>query len=131
MSFVKNFIEWFKLKPQLDEHKQRPLFQEREVWMCHLGANIGFEIDGKNKDALRPAIVFKKLSGNTLLIIPLTSSLKNGSWYSPSFVKNQEGRYCLNQIKMIDAKRLKYEIERIDQNDFSRLRQDFQKMIES
>jgi len=131
MSFIKNFLDWFRLKPHLDEHKQRPLFQEREVWNCHFGVNIGFEIDGKKSDTLRPAIVFKKLSKNTLLIIPLTKTVKNGSWYSPSFVQNKEGSYCLNQIKMIDSKRLKYKIERISDDDFEKLKQDFDKMLKS
>jgi len=130
-TFFKNFADWFVLKPKLDKNKQRPLFKEREVWMCHLGSNIGFELDGKNTESLRPAIVFKKLSKNTLLIIPLTSSLKNGSWYSPSFVKGREGRFCLNQIRMIDSKRLKYWIEQIDGDDFEKLKQDFDKMLKN
>jgi hypothetical protein len=75
MAFVKNFADWFRLKPVLDnaEDLNRVLFQEREVWNCHWGANIGFEIDGKNRDFLRPALVFKKLSHNTFIGIPLTS----------------------------------------------------------
>lgn len=131
MTFIKNFIDWFKAKPNLHEMKKRPLFQEREVWMCHFGANIGFELDGKQKELLRPIIVLKKLSKNTLIAIPLSSHTKNGSWYSPSFVKNQEGRYCLNQIRMIDAKRLKYWIERIDSNNFKKLKNDFSLFINS
>ena len=31
----------------MDQNKKRPLFQEREVWMSHLGQNIGFERTGK------------------------------------------------------------------------------------
>lgn len=128
--FIKSFASWFAIKPKLDNFKQRPLFQEREVWMCHFGSNIGFEIDGKKQESLRPAIVFKKLSKFTLLVIPLTSKLKNGTWYSPSKVKNREGRFCLNQIRMIDSKRLKYWVEQIDTNDFAKLKLDFQKMLD-
>jgi hypothetical protein len=64
-----------------------------------------------------------------ILVIPLTTSLKSGTWYSKSNVKGVEGRYCLNQIRMIDAKRLKYRIERIDQNDFEKLKSDFNRFI--
>ncbi len=123
--FLKNFLQWFQIKPRINTEKQRPLFQEREVWMCHFGTNIGFELDGKSIESLRPVIVFKKLSHETLLVVPLSSHQKNGSWYSPSFVKKREGRYCLNQIRMIDAKRLKYWIERIDDRDFKNLQVDF------
>jgi mRNA-degrading endonuclease toxin of MazEF toxin-antitoxin module len=128
-NFFKNFLDWFSLKPKLDKYKRSPLFNEREVWYCHLGTNIGFELDGKKTELLRPAIVFKKLSKDTLLIIPLTKTLKNGSWYSPSFIQNKEGRFCLNQIKMIDSKRLKYKIAQIDDKDFEKLKQDFDKML--
>ena len=127
--FIKNFVGWFKLKPKLEEYKKRPLFQEREVWMCHIGTNIGYEIDGKSIDVLRPVIVFKKLSANTFLAIPLSHTTKSGSWYSPSYVNNQSGVYCLNQIRMVDSKRLKYLIERVDENNFTKLKSDFQKML--
>jgi mRNA-degrading endonuclease toxin of MazEF toxin-antitoxin module len=127
---IKNFSQWFTLKPELDENKVRPLFQEREIWMAHIGSNIRFEIDGKSVESLRPIVVFKKLSKNTMMIIPLTTSLKSGTWYSQSNIKGVEGRYCLNQIRMIDAKRLKYRIERINQDDFEKLKSDFRDLIE-
>lgn len=131
MDFIKNFLDWFYLKPKLDKEKQRPLFQEREIWMCHFGANIGFEIDGKKEEALRPIIVFKKLSKDTLLAIPLSSHKKDGTWYSKSIIKGREGRYCLNQVRMIDAKRLKYWIEQIPSDDFLQLQKDFQVFLSS
>jgi mRNA-degrading endonuclease toxin of MazEF toxin-antitoxin module len=131
MRFLKNFIDWFQLKPQINTNKKRPMFQEREVWMCHLGANIGFEIDGKKSEHLRPVIVFKKLSKETFLAIPISSGSKTGSWYSPSSVHGRAGRFCLNQIRMIDAKRLKYWIERIDDNDFLKLKSDFFNLLNS
>lgn len=92
--------------------------------------NIGFEIDGKKHEHLRPVVIFKKLSNQTALVIPLTSKLKDGSWYSPSFVNNQEGRFCLNQIRMIDAKRLSYRIERLGEPDFNKLLDDFNNFIQ-
>lgn len=120
-SFFKNFLGWFQIKPKIHERKRIPSFSEREVWMCYFGANVGFELDGKKEECLRPVIVFKKLSHETFLAIPLSTGRKQGSWYSPSFVQKRKGRYCLNQIRMIDRKRLKYRIERIDENDFQKL----------
>lgn len=130
-NFIKNFADWFKLKPLLDNSKKRPLFKDREVWMCHFGSNVGYELDGKNIEYLRPIIVFKKLSKNTLLGIPLTSNQKVGSWYSPSSINNLKGNYCLNQIRSVDAKRLKYLMGQIDSNDFNELKQNFYNMIEN
>ncbi len=49
MSFIKNFLDWFTLKPKLDQKNIRPLFNEREIWWCSIGINIGCETDGKNQ----------------------------------------------------------------------------------
>ena len=125
MSFLKNFIDWFKLKPKLDKLTSYPHFSEREIWNCHLGVNIGFEVDGKNKDFIRPVLVLKKLSREVFIGIPLTTKLKNGSWYYPSFVQNIEGRFIFSQIKTIDARRLYNRIERLDATEFQNIKQAF------
>lgn len=39
---LKNFVEWFKMKPELDQKSDRVQFSQRDVWMTHLGLNIGF-----------------------------------------------------------------------------------------
>ena len=131
MTSLKNFLNWFQIKPKLHDRSNIPSFSEREVWMCYFGTNIGFELDGKKEEALRPVIVFKKLSHETFLAIPLSTGRKKGSWYSPSFVSKREGRYCLNQIRMVDRKRLKYRIERIDENSFKKLKKRFQIFLDS
>lgn len=118
MTFFKNFLDWFTLKSKLDNLPQRPLFQEREVWNCHLGVNVGFELDGKNDKFIRPVLVLKKLTHNTFLGIPLTSKPKNGTWYVKSTVQNKEGRYIISQIKIFDSKRLYNKVERIPDEEF-------------
>jgi mRNA interferase MazF len=130
-TFFKNFADWFKIKPRLDILPQRPLFQEREVWNCHFGVNVGFELDGKHNAFIRPVLIFKKLTHNTFLGIPLTSKLKNGSWYVKSTVQRKEGRYVISQIKMIDSKRLYNKIERIPDEEFTNLKQKFIEFIQS
>jgi mRNA interferase MazF len=116
--FIKHFTDWFNLKPKLDNLPHRPLFQEREVWNCHWGVNIGFELDGKNDKFIRPVLVIKKLTHNTFLGIPLTSKLKNGSWYVKSTVRHKEGRYIISQIRILDSKRLYNKIQQISNQDF-------------
>ena len=125
MYFFKNFLDWFSLKPKIDKLPQRPLFQEREVWNCHFGVNIGFELDGKNEKLIRPVLILKKLTHNTFLGIPLTSKLKNGTWYVKSTVQKKEGRYIISQIKMFDSKRLYNKVERIPDEEFYRVKTRF------
>ena len=130
MNFIKSFVDWFTLKPKLDSRTSKaPSFSEREIWMCYWGVNVGFELDGKNEEALRPIIIFKKLSHETCLAIPLSTGDKEGSWYSASLVQGVEGRYCMNQIRMIDRKRLKYRIVRVGEPEFKKLNRDFKHFL--
>jgi len=75
MQFFKNFLDWFILKPKVDNLDQRPLFQEREVWDCYWGVNIGFELDGKNDKFIRPVLVLKKLTHNTFLGLVISQNI--------------------------------------------------------
>ena len=131
VTFLKNFLEWFELKPKLNTLPNRPLFQEREVWNCHWGVNIGFELDGKKSKFLRPVLVLKKLTHNTFLRIPLTSKPKSGSWYVKSNVQNKEGRYILSQIRIIDSKRIYNKIERIPDEEFKLVKTRFVNFIQN
>lgn len=123
--FLKNFLDWFQLKPKLDNLTQSASFSEREIWYCHFGVNVGFEIDDKKSEFLRAVLVFKKLSKETFIGIPLTSKAKNGSWYYPSFVDNKNGSYLFSQVKSIDSKRLFSRIERIDSEEFDKIKTAF------
>ena len=129
-TFLKNFLDWFTLKPKLDEQTKRLKFKEREIWYVHFGANIGFELDGKAQH-LRPCLVIKKISNETFYAIPLTSKVKNGSWYHPSLVKGKEGRYIFSQMRLLDAKRLNYFVETINEEDFNSIKKRFIEFFEA
>jgi mRNA-degrading endonuclease toxin of MazEF toxin-antitoxin module len=124
-NFIKNFLDWFKLKPRINNLKISPNFSQREIWYCHFGKNIGFEIDGKKSQFLRGVLVFKKLSKETFIGIPLTLKPKQGSWYYPSFVDNKNGSYIFSQVKTIDSERLFSRIERIDTKEFDKIKTTF------
>jgi PemK-like, MazF-like toxin of type II toxin-antitoxin system len=130
MSFIKNFIDWFVLKPKLENKIKRLKFKEREVWYLHFGANVGFEIDGK-ADYLRPCLIIKKISTETFFAIPLTSKLKDGSWYFPSLIKGKEGRYIFSQMRVLDAKRLNYFVETINEEEFMNIKIKFMEFFKT
>jgi mRNA interferase MazF len=120
----KDFINWFKIKPILDNLQQRPLFEEREVWYCSFGENIGREVNGKNnpnysdKLFLRPVLIFKKLNKETFIGLPLTSKEKTGTWFYRIKIHNSESRIIFSQIRTMDAKRLKFQIYKIGKKEF-------------
>ncbi len=52
----KDFPGWHRQKEQLHAQHQTPTFQEREIWWCSVGMNIGHEMDGKNQFYNRPVL---------------------------------------------------------------------------
>ena len=103
----KDFLSWFKLKPKLDNRNHKPpLISEGQIWWCHLGENIGTEINGKGKSFIRPVIIFKKLSQFTFLATPLSTQIKTGIWFVNIRFHQKEMVASLNQIKIIDYKRI-------------------------
>ena len=62
----KDFEAWSKLKITLDCEHNAPVFNEREVWWCCIGVNIGDESNGKNRLHNRPVLVLRKFNKNLL-----------------------------------------------------------------
>ncbi len=120
----KDFDNWNDKKKYLHKEKQRPFFKEGEVWFASLGVNIGYEQDGKGKDALRPVIVLKKFNNNSLFVVPLSRSEKDGKYYIKTQAAGKSGVAALSQARMLDSKRLVYKIDKLS-NEFR------QKVIES
>ena len=121
----KDFIKWHSHKTKIDQIENRPFFHEREIWFCYLGANIGFEEDG-GKDFLRPVVIVRKFSKEIFWGIPLTNTNKKDAPYYFSFVFLREGiehknTVLLSQIRLIDARRLSYQIGEISKDDFKNL----------
>jgi mRNA interferase MazF len=118
----KDFQKWHNKKSEVDTIEERPFFHVREIWFCHLGANVGFEQDGNGDDFLRPIIVFRKFNNEILWGIPLTKKGKDTKYYFTfSFSERGENRAILSQIRLIDARRLSYHIGEISEEDFRAL----------
>ncbi|WP_371264363.1 type II toxin-antitoxin system PemK/MazF family toxin [Nautilia sp. PV-1] len=95
----------------------------------HMGKNVGFEQNGKGSEFLRPVLVYKKFGNETFLGIPLTNSLKEGMFYTQIKFKNKINTALLSQIRLFDAKRLKYFVCRLSQKEFDKIKEDLNKLI--
>jgi mRNA interferase MazF len=126
MNFIKNFLDWSIIKPKLDIQNHKPsMVQERDFWWCYFGENIGVEISGKSIQFTRPAIIYKKLSAFTFLVIPCSTKIKDGTWFI-KFTHNTITQVAiLSQIRIIDYRRLKNKIGRLDDNDFNEITNGF------
>lgn len=124
-NFIKNFTDWFSLKPKLDKLEKFPKFQEGDVWWCHIGENIGSEVSGKSKNFTRPVIILKKLSRFQFMIIPCSTKIREGSWFIP--FRNREKHQIANlaQARTIDYKRLRTFIGDLDKKDFYDIKKGF------
>jgi mRNA interferase MazF len=102
----KDFDKWNEDKKILDKNIRDLEFKEGEVWWCHFGLNIGEEVYGKGENFRRPAIILKKLSHNSCIVLPTTTKERNGTWYFKFNNKNKDRWAMMNQIKFISANRL-------------------------
>ena len=126
MSHFKSFIDGFKLKPKLDSLNHKPPFvSERDIWWCHFGENIGTEISGKGDKYNRPAIIYRKLSKYTFLVIPTSTQIKEGSWFVFFNHNNIDMVACLHQIRVIDYRRIERQLGAINEVDFETIKKGF------
>jgi mRNA interferase MazF len=99
-------LDWFRESIIIGNRRQPPTFKEGEIWWCSIGVNIGREIFGKGKKFARPVIIFKKFGKESFLGIPLTTQIKEGSWYVPIIHNGKVQHAILSQIRVFNAKRL-------------------------
>lgn len=127
----KDYKIWHGLKTFINNFKSRKLFNEREVWFCNLGMNIGFEQDGKGNDYLRPVIIIRKFNNEIFWAIPLTKAIKSGRYYYRlKFEATTWSFAILSQIRLIDSKRLKYKVGTIKAVDLVQIKTKLKQLLE-
>ncbi len=99
----KPFDEWNEVKKEIDT-MQRFEIREGSVWICSFGLNVGYEINGKNQEFERPALVIKSFGLGGGIVLPLTSKDKKGRYIIPL---NSQSNINLTQVRYLDAKRFR------------------------
>lgn len=126
----KNFDEWNSKKKEIHKDGKAPFYNEREIWWCALGANVGFEQDGTGKNFDRPIAVIRGFSKNIFLGLALTGKKREGKFYL--YLGKIEGRdssAILSQLRLIDSKRLIRKIGTLGETEFNGLRESLKKVI--
>jgi len=119
----KSFDEWNEVKKQLHKKEKIINFKDREIYWGNLGKNIGFEQNGKNQDFSRPILVVKKLNKRLFFGVPLSTTIRDGSYfYNFKFLEDKQSSALLIQAKIFDVKRLDQKIGMINKNDFLKLK---------
>jgi mRNA interferase MazF len=122
------FFIWSKIKGDLDK-RCIISFKERDVFLCHLGLNIGSEQNGSGKSFLRPVLVLKKFNNKICLAIPLTTKNKIGEYYFSFKLKGVKNTLILSQIRLVDSKRFKYKKGFVTKKDFIKIKNKITKII--
>ena len=115
----KNFDKWSSRKKKIHARSEKMLFHKREIWWCALGINVGYEQDGKNHDFERPVIIVRQLSPDTCAILPLTTKRRLEKFQAEVNHGNIRNYALLDQIKVIDARRLLRKIGSANEKEFS------------
>ena len=130
---IKNFNKWNEVKKQLDIKESNILINEREIWVCHLGLNIGIEQNGDSENFCRPVLIFKKYSSNHILCLPLTSKGNNSRYHFPLFnydFLKLRSFVILSQIRTIDSNRLKRKLGKISVDTFQQIKKSAQDVLD-
>jgi len=118
----KDFTEWHKLKTNLQKAETNAFFHEREIWLCSVGMNLGREEDGKNALFLRPVVVFRKFGADSFWGIPLTSTLRIGSYYYQFPLGERTATAMLAQMRLFDRKRFIRRMDVLSDEQFNELK---------
>jgi len=126
--YIIRLVEWIKINILLATKTRVVYFKECEIWWCSVGLNIGEEEFGKGPVFERPILIFKKFTKDSFLGLPLTSQIKEGSWYVPVVVNGKRGSIMLNQARIFDKARLSNRITTINETDFEEIRLKFREL---
>lgn len=127
---MKNFDKWNEVKKRTQHKEETAIFKEREIYWANIGENIGYEQNGKGEDFMRPLLVFRKYSNKLFCGIPLSTTLREGSFFfNFKFSIDKESSALLVQAKTFDSKRLDRKIGMISKDDFKHLEQKMRELM--
>ncbi len=125
----KDFEGWGRLKNELDKRTEFPTYQNRDVWWCSIGVNIGHEMDGKNDFFNRPVLVLRKFNKHIFIGIPLTTQTKENPYYIKITLQRREQCAMISQLRLYESRRLTRQLGKLDDRSFNKIREAVRNMI--
>lgn len=119
----KDFDSWNNQKKDLNKKEPAAFVNEREIWWCSIGVNVGDEEDGKNETFDRPVLVIKKFNRRIVLTVPLTTKVKDNPYYFA--FKHEEITFAviLSQLRLLSTTRFTRRIRKIDETLFKKIKE--------
>lgn len=126
---MKNFNDWNKKKIKIDGNKTYNHPQEKEIWWCSIGVNVGSEVYGKGMDYTRPVLVINNEGSESFIGIPITSKVKNRK-YSCIIKTDDEKLHSVlvYQIRSFDKRRLTEKKYTLSDEEYRKVESYFKKL---
>ncbi len=86
-----------------------------------MGVNIGHEQDGKNEHFERPVLIVKKINRYLILGIPLSTKIKDHSYYFTYNFDDKQYSALLLQIRVMSSKRLLRRVGSLSGSEFQKI----------
>lgn len=122
---IKDFDGWNIEKQYINSTEKKLYFNEREIWWCAFGVNIGVEIDGKNGKFERPGLVLKYINKDMALVLPLTTKGKEDTYHVKIHTEKMDSYAKISQVRVISSKRLLRKIDTLAEGQFLQVHQRF------
>lgn len=126
----KDFDKWNEKKKEIDWFQSNIYFNQWDIWWCSLWKNIKSESFWKWDNFRRPVLVLKKLSSDTFIGIPLSTKIKNWTWFCDCDLQWIKRTALLYQIRMLHKNRLWIKIWQLDEKDFSKIKKSLADLLE-
>lgn len=119
---MKKFDAWNKIKKETEDIAKKVYFKERDIFWTRIGENVGFEQNGKGDEFQRPILVVKKYTNDMFLGVPLSTTIREGSFYFQFILDDKTSTALLVQHKLCSNKRLMKKMGMINKSDFENLK---------
>jgi mRNA interferase MazF len=127
--YGKSFDTWNTIKKNIESSTTVIYANKREIWWCSFGLNVGTELCGKNELFERPVLVLNVFNKNTIQVVPLTSQVKTGRYFTPVTFEEITSYASLSQVKTISTKRLSRKICRITTEEYNRVKEVYKQLL--
>lgn len=117
----KDFDKWSIKKQKLDKRIYLPFANERDIFWCSVGINIGDEENGKGESFSRPILVFKKFNEKLFWGIPMSTKNKDNKYYIQVNFKDNISSVMISHLRLYDVKRLIVRIGRLHKVEYNKI----------
>jgi mRNA interferase MazF len=127
----KNYLVWTPAKAKINNSDSAPNgYNEREIWLCSIGENIGFEEDGKGAKFIRPVMIMKIFNRFFCHIVPLSTTKKRSQFhYAFDGGTGKTSVALLTQSRAASSARLHRKIGVMGESDFVEVKRRIRELL--